>query len=124
MRELTIGGKTVRVRATPLALLYYKQEFNDDLLGSIAKMQELENDASKLDGLSLLQMIWAMAKADAGFNAPFPPFEKWLSDLESFDLSDPNLLKAALEEAVDGFFRRAGERARAKREKKQRKHKR
>jgi len=105
MRELVIGESKVRVRATPLALLYYKQEFKSDLLGDLVKMQVLTTDPSKLDSVALLQLIWAMAKADA-HPERFPSFEGWLSTLDGFDFSDSEVLSAALEEAADGFFRR------------------
>ncbi|MDP4158381.1 MAG: hypothetical protein Q8911_01270 [Bacillota bacterium] len=105
MREINIGSKQIRIKATPLALLYYKQEFKSDLLGDLVKMQVLTTDPSKLDSVALLQLIWAMAKADA-HPEKFPSFEEWLSTLEGFDFSDSDVLSAALEEAADGFFRR------------------
>lgn len=122
MRELNIGGKQVRVRATPLALLYYKQAFKSDLVKDMASMfgsvvgalGDLDNldrlsvpeqldVMGQLDTLVFLQMIWAMAKADA-FGQHFPGFETWVSELESIDLSDPSFLVAAMEEAADGFL--------------------
>lgn len=120
MKELNIGETKVRVRATPLALLYYKQEFKSDLLGDLAKLGDLVNmedvnssleetkaieaDLSKLDSVSLLQLTWAMAKADA-HGSKFPSFEEWLSTLTCFDFSDLSLISAVMEEAADGFFR-------------------
>lgn len=104
MREIVIDGKTVRVRATPLALLYYKQEFKSDLIGDLLKMQKMEKDPSQFDSLLFVQIVWAMAKADNPKG--FPGFEKWLEDLGSFDFSDEGLLLAVMEEATDGFFRR------------------
>lgn len=104
MRELNIGDQTVRVRATPLALLFYKQEFKSDLLGDLLKLEKVKNDPSQLDSVAFLQLIWAMAKADA-FGKPFPSFVEWVGSLDSFDLSDQSVLVAALEEAADGFFR-------------------
>ena len=62
MREITIGEKTIRVRATPLALLFYKQEFKSDLIGDLMSMQNMANDPSQFDALKFLQLIWAMAK--------------------------------------------------------------
>jgi hypothetical protein len=121
MRELKIGEQTVRVRATPLALLYYRQEFKTDLLGDLLKMvQSLvgmealisgvgQIDFSKinlgaLDSIAFLQLIWAMAKADA-FGRPFPSFQEWIASLESFDLFSGDTLTAVIEEAANGFFR-------------------
>ena len=123
MKELNIGEQKVRVRATPLALLYYKQEFKSDLIGDLTKLAAIKKsvvgqpkdqsegkdkdyiDISKLDTVALLQLVWAMAKADA-HPEKFPSFIEWLSSLDGFDFSDSALLTAALEEAADGFFRR------------------
>lgn len=105
MKELIISDQKVRVRATPLALLFYKQEFNADLIGDFTKMEALDKDISKLDSVYLLQLVWAMAKADK-YPEKFPGFIDWLAGLNGFDFSDPSLLKAALEEAAAGFFRR------------------
>lgn len=105
MREITIGDKKVRVRATPLALLYYRQEFKRDLLGDFFKMSEAAKDPSKIDVVALLQVVWAMAKADS-CGKQFPGFEQWLAQLDEIDLSDNDFLAAALEEAADGFLGR------------------
>lgn len=115
MRELHIGEQIVRVRATPLALLYYKQEFGSDLLGDlIGLVQSMsggnqENkqdfDLTKFDSVAILRLIWAMAKADAFGKDKFPSFIEWLSTLDSFDLSDASIMTAAIEEATNGFFR-------------------
>ena len=103
MREITIGEKTIRVRATPLALLYYRQEFKADLIGDLISMQEMASDPSQFDALKFLQLIWAMAKADDAKG--FPSFEAWLADLESFDFADADIMTTVIEEATDGFFR-------------------
>ena len=103
MREITIGEKTIRVRATPLALLFYKQEFSVDLVGDLMSMQNMANDPSQFDALKFLQLIWAMAKADKPEG--FPSFEAWLADMESFDFADNDIMTAVIEEATDGFFR-------------------
>jgi len=107
MTEIKIGEKEIRLRATPLALLYYKQEFKSDLFGDLIKMQDVAKDISKIDTVTCLQLIWAMNKAD-NFGKPFPSFEKWLAELESIDFTDPTFLVAAIEEAVDGFLGKRG----------------
>jgi len=103
MREITIGEKIIRVRATPLALLYYRQEFNADLIGGLISMQEMASDPSRFDSIKMLQLIWAMNKADKPEG--FPSFEGWLSNLDSIDFGDGDMMTAAIEEAEDGFFR-------------------
>lgn len=102
MREIVVGEKTIRVRATPLALLYYKQTFGADLIGDMVKMKDLKEDPTSFDSVACLQLIWAMAKADA-YGKQFPSFEVWLSGIE-IDFSDQSFLMAALEEAADGFL--------------------
>lgn len=103
MREITIGEKQIRVRATPLALLYYKQEFNADLIGDLISMQNMADDPSQFDAIKFLQLIWAMAKADNAKD--FPSFEMWLATLDAIDFADADTMTAVVEEATDGFFR-------------------
>jgi len=103
MREITIGEKTIRVRATPLALLYYRQEFKTDLIGDLISMQAMSSDPSQFDALKFLQLIWAMAKADDAKG--FPSFEVWLGGFDSFDFADADVMTTVVEEATDGFFR-------------------
>ncbi|MED4783441.1 hypothetical protein [Brevibacillus choshinensis] len=106
MREIRIGSQPVRVRATALALLYYKQEFKSDLLGDLMKMQNIEKDPTQFDIMSIIQLIWAMAKADSySCNKPFPSFIEWVSALENFDITDRTLMTEVMEEAAEGFFR-------------------
>ncbi|MNR93712.1 hypothetical protein D3C72_247720 [compost metagenome] len=106
MREIKFGEQLVRVRATPLALLFYKQEFKRDLLGDLVKMEKIESDLSEIDSIALLQLVYVMAKADAfGGSNPFPSFQEWIGSLESVDFADPDFLAAVLEEAANGFFR-------------------
>jgi hypothetical protein len=103
MREITIGEKQIRIRATPLALLYYRQEFKADLVGDLISMQEMASDPSRFDSIKMLQLIWAMNKADKPEG--FPSFEGWLSNLDSIDFGDGDMMTAVIEEAEDGFFR-------------------
>jgi hypothetical protein len=103
MREITIGEKQIRVRATPLALLFYKQEFKTDLIGDLISMQEMTSDPSLFDSVKILQIMWAMAKADG--KGSFSSFETWLGGLDSVDFADGDMLAAVVEEATDGFFR-------------------
>lgn len=116
MRELRIGEQMVRVRATPLALLFYRQEFGSDLLGDLIglvqgmsgaaeKESDQDFDLSKFDSVAILRLIWAMAKADAYGREKFPSFLEWLATLDSFDLADAEVMTAAIEEATNGFFR-------------------
>ncbi|MED5052700.1 hypothetical protein P9850_12830 [Anoxybacillus rupiensis] len=112
MRTIQIGEKQIGLKATPLALLYYRQEFKSDLIGDLLKMQALANDPSALDSIVILQIAWAMNKAaEHGNSKPFPHFEAWLGQFEYFDFSDPDTMMKIMEEAKEGFFRRGGGRA-------------
>ena len=108
MRTTIIGGKKIQLRANPLALLYYKQEFDRDLLADIIKLQSLQSlqdgDFSGLDTVVLLQVAYAMNKA-AKTSETFPGFEEWLDGFDSIGFDDPTWLMAIIEEALDGFFR-------------------
>ena len=110
MRTVDIGGKQVGLKATPLALLYYRQEFKSDLIGDLLKMQAIADEPSALDSVALLQIAWAMNKA-AEQGKSFPHFEAWLGQFEYVDFSDPDTMTEIMNEAADGFFRRGAGRA-------------
>lgn len=110
MRTIKIGEKEIGLKATPLALLYYKQEFKTDLIGDLLKMQAIADDPSALDSVALLQIAWAMNKAAEG-NKSFPHFEAWLEQFEYVDFSDTDMLTEIMNEAAEGFFRRGARRA-------------
>jgi|GEM_PF-548616 len=126
MKELNIGGQVVRIRANPLASIYYKQEFKRTILSdfmTFAKglvnleqlntgidIENIQNiDLSGLDDVVLLQMVWAMNKADSAFtSAPTPSYESWVASLESFDITDAEMLQDIMTEIKNGFFRGGG----------------
>lgn len=111
MRIAKIGNKELELRATPLALFFYKQAFNKDLIGDIASLQSLQNlkdgDFSQFDSVLLLQLAYAMNKASKP-DKPFPTFEVWLSELEGVAFDKPDWMVDIIEEAIDGFFRATG----------------
>lgn len=108
MRTTNIGGKEIQLRANPLALLYYKQEFDLDLIADIIKLQSLQSlqdgDFSGLDTVTLFQIAYAMNKA-AKPESAFPRFEEWLADLDFIGFEDPQWIIDVVEEATEGFFR-------------------
>lgn len=105
MREVKVGDKEIRIKATPLTLLFYKQTFGSDLVGDLAGMEKMAIDPSKFDSIVFLQIFYAMAKTDSPSN--FPSFDKWVIDLDGLDLYDTEMLEGVMYEAVDGFFRSA-----------------
>jgi hypothetical protein len=111
MRTIRIDEQEIGLKATPLALLYYRQEFKSDLIGDLLKMQALADDPSALDSVALLQIAWAMNKAAEGMGKAFPHFESWLAQFEYVDFSDADTMMEIMNEAMDGFFRRGARRA-------------
>ena len=103
MREIIIGDKEYKVVASPITLFFYKKEFKTDLLGDYMKLQELETNVGAFDGVSILQMAWAMVKtAKAG---QIVDFEQWLNGLEYVNFEDDRMMAEIIEEATQGFFR-------------------
>jgi len=110
MRKVKLGNKELELRASPLALLFYRQTFGKDLIADLVGLQSLqglvEGDLSGLDSVLLLQIAYVMNRA-ARLEERFPNFEQWLSELENVDFGDAAWLLAVTDEAVDGFFRSA-----------------
>lgn len=105
MVTVKIGNKEVGLKATPLALLFYKQEFESDLIGDLVSLSVISKDPSKIDTVLLLQLVWAMNKTYNGVGKSFPNFAKWLDSLDSIDFADEQFMLEILEEAERGFFR-------------------
>ena len=112
MKKIKIGDKELGLRATPLALLYYNQEFDKDLMEDLVSLQDMadisEDDLSGFDTVKILKIAYAMNKAD-NYGKSFPGFEQWLSDIDSIDFGDPEWIMEIVNEAMEGFFRSAKE---------------
>jgi len=104
MRIVNIGGKQIGLKATPLALLYYRQAFKSDLVGDLLKMEKITKDPTALDSVMILQAAWAMNRAAEGGKS-FPHFEAWLEQFEYVDFTDTDMLTEIMNEATEGFFR-------------------
>ena len=68
MRTTIIGGKEIQLRANPLALFFYRQTFNQDMMVAVmelqSKMQRVgEGDYFSLDMVGIFQLAYAMHKA-------------------------------------------------------------
>lgn len=115
MRELKIGQKTIQIRGTALALLFYKREFKSDLLkdmitmfGGDMKNLEAEMSPESLDTVTILQMVWAMAKAGEFGKGQFPGFESWLHQSgDDINVFSEEFLTDVITEMTEGFFRNA-----------------
>lgn len=109
MRIVKIGEKELGLKASPLALLYYQQNFKKDLIADLMSLQGLtkfaEGDYSALNSVLLLQILYALNKA-YNFGKKFPDFTSWLAEFDSIDLME--IIPELVEEIEDGFFRSAG----------------
>lgn len=119
MKEIKIDGQVVGIRATPYTALLYKQEFkttavSDFLkfakgLTNLKKFAQGEETGNLIDDVLLLQLVWAMAKADAQAKGnSIASFETWIQGLNSFDFFDDALLNAVFAEGQKGFFPSGG----------------
>lgn len=110
MRTVTIGDKQIALRANPLALFYYRQTFNQDMMAAVmelqGKMQRVgEGDYFSLDMVGVFQLAYAMHKA-AELNKVQMSFEEWLSQFDGLGLGEEeNWVVDVVQEAIDGLFR-------------------
>ena len=110
MRTVTIGDKQIALRANPLALFYYRQTFNQDMMAAVmelqGKMQRVgEGDYFSLDMVGIFQLAYAMHKA-AEPNKVQMSFEEWLSQFDGLGLGEEeNWVVDVVQEAIDGLFR-------------------
>ena len=110
MRTVTIGDKQIALRANPLALFYYRQAFDSDMMADIMhlsrKMQKVgEGDFSYLDFIDIFQVAYALHKA-AEPNKVQMSFEEWLSQFDGLGLGEEeNWVVDVVQEAIDGLFR-------------------
>jgi hypothetical protein len=108
MREVTIGGETHTIVASPLSLYIYSRAFGkgSDLIGDMLTFNAITEDRPEdADYLAVLKIAWALIKT-AKCGAPFPDFESWLRPLE-VDFTDTAMYEAVFGECQRGFFRGA-----------------
>lgn len=81
-KEVTIGKKTVPMKASALTPYLFKNIFGEDLIQGV---QALQKTAAKgtMDAVFIAKMAWIMAKEA---NKDIEPLEEWLDQFEIFDL--------------------------------------
>lgn len=107
MIEIRMGDNVLKVRATALTLLFYKQEFKKDLIGDFMKFDVLQKDPTQWDSVMILQMVWAMTKTEAlasNLGASFPGFQSWVSKLQRIDFAGEGITNI-MSILVEAFFR-------------------
>jgi hypothetical protein len=94
----TYDGKNYK--ASPLALLFYRQAFNAPII------QDWDTWAEDKDTLKLYQILWALEKTalEGQQRAAFPDFETWIETLEPLPLTDAGFTVPLGEEVARGFL--------------------
>lgn len=102
MTELICKDKTIPIRATVVARMYFLQEFGKDL----SEKLEVIFDAKQTDTVILdavMRVIWAMHKAEntAALKSTLN-FKQWLAQNKDFDVAV--CLQPFIEEVAMGFL--------------------
>lgn len=104
---IKIGDKSIGVRASHLALIFYKQEFKRGLIADFtAAIVECEKQNALPDEMVMMQMAWAMHKAYT-YPAPVETFNEWFMNIGDIDFSSQEMYQGLINEAVSGFFQKA-----------------
>lgn len=83
---MKINEKEYKLVLTGAALVSYKQEFHEDILGAITNI-----DPNDIDIVNLMQIIWGMAKGCKENNTP--DYLTFVEELENLgDLLSPDTL--------------------------------
>lgn len=99
MRTITLAdGKKINIRATNLALLFYKQEFGNSLLVDFQKM--IDQGEENIDEVFLMQAIWAMHKASK--KGKLEDFINFIDSVE-FNYSDLDMWESVIDELMCFF---------------------
>ena len=107
MREVTIGGETHTIVASPLSLYLYKRAFGTDILGDLFNCEAIRSgEFADADFTVALQVVWALIKT-AKLHESFPDWEQWVASLPEVDFADMQMIEAVYDECRRGFFRSA-----------------
>lgn len=129
MREIKSGDTILRIRASSLAIFFFKQEFKTDILKAIgdickdwlsnpklvsaakageADIPDFGTDLFSIipNGYTVMQITWALNKAqNVAENLQTPNFESWITQYQ--DIAVLDILQDVIEESMQGFFRAA-----------------
>lgn len=82
---IEIGGKEVKLKSTAGIVVVYRNNFGDDFMKSLIKMQGVDNDNAleKIDFEFLQKAMWCMVKLA---DEEAPDYETWLNQFEFVDV--------------------------------------
>ena len=120
MREIKLGGSTIRISANALLPIVFENEFKRDLMRVIAPIVNASNasvqsgapvDMSAISIADMERLLWAEAKAADRANVPsFMPWVESLPDDALSDLfgGDKPIATEVYEELQHGFLSQSG----------------
>lgn len=86
-KTIKIGDKEILLKATAMNLLIYQEEFGEDIFrakGSLLDAMGKDGiEFDKIPSLTLLKMLWTMARTG---DKSFPPFSDWVDSLEELPM--------------------------------------
>jgi len=103
-KKAALGGKieTMNLRATPVARLYYRQEFGCDIYESI-KVLTADDVTYESAVPEAVKLAWAMNKADNfAKNLSTPDYAQWLEKYKKFEFAAN--IQPIVREAAKGFL--------------------
>jgi len=113
-RTVHLGGRTFTIKAGPLSLFYFHEEFGSSIMEDYARMfaTSPEEAAEKsfyellaqYDWPSALRLAWAFEKT-ASSDPDFPIWEAWIAAFDYIDMGDNEFIVQVGEEATRGLFR-------------------
>ncbi len=82
-KTLTIDGRTVRFKCSGGTLMRYRNQFNSEFLADLSALNNVQNDATKINFAVIENMIWAFAKtADPAVPDP----QTWYDSFDEIDI--------------------------------------
>ena len=118
-RTVELGGREFTVKAGPLSIFYFHEEFGSSILEEYARMfasspeenaeKDLYEVLAQYDWSAALRMTWAFEKTASSSPNEFPSWQSWIAAFEYIDMGDHEFMGQVGEEATRGLFRKRSE---------------
>ena len=86
-KTIKLGDKEILLKATAMNLLIYQEEFGEDIFKAKGELLDAMGkdgiEFNKIPSLTLLKMLWTMARTG---DKSFPPFNEWVDSLEELPM--------------------------------------
>lgn len=88
-KTIKLGDKEILLKATAMNLIIYQEAFGEDMFKAKGELLDaMGKDGiqfEKIPSVTLLKMLWTMARTG---DKNFPPFRDWLESLEELPVVD------------------------------------